>query len=345
MPARTPSTPSAAPPTPSSPLPSLRPVDLPGARAPLTRLVLGTMSFGDTTDAAAVRAVVDHVLDLGITAVDTANGYAGSRTETILAPLLRGRRDRIMLATKAGMPHADAAGAAPLSAAGLRRSVDGSLRRLGTDYVDLFYLHQPDRTTPVDETLSTVADLRAEGKIGALGVSNYSAWQTMDVTLAAERAGTAGPVVAQQLYNLVARRVEDEFCEYAQTHGLLLMTYNPLAGGLLARAPQDDALPSRFGTSVLAAMYRDRYWTPALLDGVRALARIADEAGMRLTDLALRWLVSQPTVGAILLGGDRLEHFTANVAAVAAGPLPDDLRAACTEATDVLAGSMPAYHR
>ena len=324
---------------------SMEPVTLPGTRTPLTRLVLGTMSFGDTTDAATVRTVVDHVLDLGITAIDTANGYAESRTEAILAPLLRERRDEVLLATKAGMPHADAGGAAPLSALGLRRSVDGSLSRLGTDHIDLFYLHQPDRATPLDETLATVADLRTEGKLGALGVSNYSAWQTMDVARAAERVGTDGPVVAQQLYNLVARRIEDEFCEYAQTHGVLLMTYNPLAGGLLARAPQDDARPARFDTSVLSTMYRDRYWNPPVLDAVRALTRLADEAALPLPELALRWLVTRPAVGAILLGGDRLDHFTANVAAVAVGPLPQDLSLACDEATHPLMGFMPPYNR
>lgn len=320
--------------------------DLPGARVPLTRLVLGTMSFGDTADLDTVRRVVDHVLDLGITSIDTANGYAEGRTESILAPLLAGRRDRILLATKAGMPHPDADGAPPLSAGALRACVDGSLRRLGVDFIDLFYLHQPDRATPLAETLGTVAELRAEGKIGALGVSNYSAWQTLDVIHAAAEVGTPGPVVAQQLYNLVARRIEDEFLEFARTHQVLLMTYNPLAGGLLVAPPSEDgAAPSRFSTSVLAAMYTKRYWTPEVLDAVRALAAVAGQAGIAMPELGLRWLVSQPDVGAVLLGGDRLEHFTANIEAVGRGPLPADVLAACDEATRPLAGQMPAYNR
>lgn len=321
-------------------------VTLAGSPIPLTRLVLGTMSFGDTADLATVRRVVDHVLDLGITAIDTANGYAEGRTESILAPLLAGRRDRVLLATKAGMPHPDAGDAAPLSARALRACVEGSLRRLGTDRIDLFYLHQPDRRTPLDATLQAIADLRAEGKIGALGVSNYSAWQTLDVIHAAAEVGTPGPVVAQQLYNLVARRIEDEFLEFARVHDVLLMTYNPLAGGLLVAPPSEDgAAPSRFSTSVLAAMYTTRYWTPEVLGTVRALARVADSAGLSMPELGLRWLISQESVGAVLLGGDRLEHFTANIEAVGRGPLPADVLAACDEATRPLAGHMPAYNR
>lgn len=325
---------------------SLEATALPGAPVPLTRLVLGTMSFGDTADLETVRRVVDHVLDLGITAIDTANGYAQGRTEAILAPLLASRRDRLLLATKAGMPHPDDGGAPPLSARALRACVDGSLRRLGTDRIDLFYLHQPDRRTPLAETLGAVADLRTEGKIGALGVSNYSAWQTLDVMHAAAEAGTPGPVVAQQLYNLVARRVEDEFCEFAQVHDVLLMTYNPLAGGLLVAPPAEGgAAPSRFSTSVLAEMYTKRYWTPEVLEAVRAVARVADDAGLSMPELGLRWLISQESVGAVLLGGDRLEHFTANIDAVGRGPLPGDVLAACDEATRPLAGHMPAYNR
>src|SRR5262249_47194702 len=159
----------------------------------------GTMSFGDTADIETARRVMDYVLDIGITAIDTANTY----NESVLAPLLTGRRDRILLATKAGMPHPDAEGWPPLSARALRACVEGSLRRLGTDHIDLLYLHKPDRSASLTETLSTVAELRTEGKIGALGVSNYSAWQTLDVINVAAEIGTPGPVVAQQLYNLV----------------------------------------------------------------------------------------------------------------------------------------------
>lgn len=164
-------------------------IELPNVPVPLSRLVLGTMTFGDTVDRAGAADMLATALEAGITAVDTANGYAGGESERILAELLPAHRDRILLATKAGMPHPDQAGHAPLSAPGLRAALEGSLKRLGTDRVDLFYLHQPDRATPLVETLSTVAEFVAEGKVLALGVSNYAAWQIAELVRVADEVG------------------------------------------------------------------------------------------------------------------------------------------------------------
>ncbi|BDZ52019.1 hypothetical protein GCM10025867_42600 [Frondihabitans sucicola] len=191
-------------------------------------LVLGTMTFADTVDEQGARRMLDVALDAGITEIDTANAYAGGATEELLRTLLDGRRDRVRLASKAGMPHPDAGSAGPLSSSALRASVEGSLRRLGTDRLDLFYLHQPDRRTPLGETLGAIAELVSEGKILSLGVSNFAAWQIADVEREAAVAGAPTPVVAQQLYNLVARRIEEEYLEFASTHRIDTMVYNPL---------------------------------------------------------------------------------------------------------------------
>lgn len=325
-------------------------VALPGIPVPLSRLVLGTMTFGDTVDRAGAAAMLDTALDAGVTGVDTANAYAGGTTETILAELLPGRRDRIVLATKAGMPHPDAGDHSPLSARGMRAALEGSLRRLGTDHVDLFYLHQPDRSTPLEETLGTVAEFVAEGKIRALGVSNYAAWQIAEITHTAERVGAPRPVVAQQLYNLLARRIEEEYMEYAAyaaTSGLRTMVYNPLGGGLLTGRHTCEEQPEsgRFGDSRVAAMYRQRYWDAGLFEAVRTLSGIAEEAGIPLVDLSLRWLLGRDGVDALLLGGSRVEHLRANLAAATAGPLPADVTAACDEVGAKLRGPMPAYNR
>ncbi|MEV6128750.1 aldo/keto reductase [Streptomyces violaceusniger] len=322
-------------------------VALPGIPVPLSRLVLGTMTFGDTVDRAGAAAMLDTALDAGVTGVDTANAYAGGTTETILAELLPGRRDRIVLATKAGMPHPDAGDHSPLSARGMRAALEGSLRRLGTDHVDLFYLHQPDRCTPLEETLGTVAEFVAEGKIRALGVSNYAAWQIAEITHTAERIGAPRPVVAQQLYNLLARRIEEEYREYAATSGLRTMVYNPLGGGLLTGRHTFAEQPEsgRFGDSRVAAMYRQRYWDAGLFEAVRTLSGIAEEAGIPLVDLSLRWLLGRDGVDALLLGGSRVEHLRANLAAATAGPLPADVTAACDEVGAGLRGPMPAYNR
>ncbi|SEG23054.1 Predicted oxidoreductase [Nonomuraea solani] len=301
--------------------------------------VLGTMTFGDTVDLGTAGRMLDLALDAGVTGVDTANGYAGGAAEEILGELLPGRRDRVVLATKAGIPHPDAGDHAPLSPAGLRASLEGSLRRLGVDHVDLFYLHQPDRDTPLEETLATVAELTKEGKIGALGVSNYAAWQIAGMS--------TPPVVAQQLYNLLARRIEDEYAEYALTGGLRTMVYNPLGGGLLTGRHRFDRAPDkgRFGDSRLAAMYRERYWDAGLFKAVEALDGIATQAGLPLAELSLRWLAGRPVVSAVLLGASSLGHLRANLAALAAGPLPAEVAAACDAVGETLRGPMPAYNR
>lgn len=322
-------------------------IDIPGAPVPMSRLVLGTMTFGDTVDAAGSAAMLDAALAAGITGLDTANGYAGGATETILGPLLQTRRDSVVLATKAGIPHPDAGDAAPLSRAGLQASLAGSLRRLQVERVDLYYLHQPDRATPVRETLTTIAGFIADGTVGALGVSNTAAWQIAELNAAADEVGCPRPVVAQQLYNLIARRVEEEYLEFARVNGLATMVYNPLGGGLLTgRHTFDEAATSgRFGDSKLAAMYRQRYWDPGLFDAVGRLSAIADGAGIPLAELSLRWLLGSPDVAALLLGGSKVAQLEQNVAAAAAGPLPADVVAACDEVGATLRGPMPAYNR
>ncbi|MFD9660164.1 aldo/keto reductase [Rhodococcus sp. NPDC059968] len=313
----------------------------------LTSLVLGTMTFGDTVDIDGAAAMVDAALDAGITHIDTANGYAGGESERILARLLGTRRDRITLATKAGMPHPDAGDNSPLSPAGLRASVEASLKRLDTDYVDLFYLHQPDRATPLTDTLSAVAELVSEGKIRALGVSNFAAWQIAELNHTADAVGAPRPIVAQQLYNLLARRIEEEYVEFAAVTGLITMVYNPLGGGLLTGRHSYDAQPAdgRFGDSRLAQMYKERYWNTAIFDAITQLSVIADKAGIPLTELALRWLVSKPAAGPILLGGSKVAHLQSNIAAVAKGTLDDELIDACDEVGSALRGPMPNYNR
>lgn len=321
-------------------------VALEGVGTPLTRIVMGTMSMGDTADAAASEALLEAALEAGITGIDCANGYARGTTEALIAPFVKRHRDGIVLATKAGMPHPDAGDNAPLSRAGLTASVEGSLRRLGVDSIDLFYLHQPDRKTPVGETMQTVASLHQAGKIRALGVSNYSAWQTLEVIQAAKDLGTIVPIVGQNVYNLLARRVEDEWVEFAATHGLVTMCYNPLAGGLLVRVPEGAGAPARFSEgSSLAEMYKKRYWTPELLAAVAELGKVAEGAGLSMPELGLRWLISQPGAGAVLVGGDRTEHLASNLESLLKGPLPDDVLSACQMISDPLKGVMPAYNR
>ncbi|MDZ7910490.1 MAG: aldo/keto reductase [Rhodococcus sp. (in: high G+C Gram-positive bacteria)] len=310
-------------------------------------MVLGTMTFGDTVDLDGARALLDLALDAGIEHIDTANGYSAGEAERILSTLLAGKRDSVTLATKAGMYTGDTGGNSPLSPKGLRLSIEASLSRLGTDYIDLLYLHQPDRAASLEDTLSTVADLVGEGKVRALGVSNFAAWQIGEIGRVADQVGAPRPIVAQQLYNLLARRIEDEYAEYADVTDLITMVYNPLGGGLLTGKHSFDDAPGegRFGDSRLATMYRERYWNTQIFGAIEALSSIASDAGLPLTELALRWLASKPVVGPVLLGGSKTTHLQSNIDALGRGPLSEDLVAACDEVGTSLRGAMPAYNR
>jgi aryl-alcohol dehydrogenase-like predicted oxidoreductase len=325
----------------------MRTTTLPGVATPLSELVLGTMTFGDTADLDTAREMVAVALDAGVTHLDTANGYAAGRSEEILGEILRGRRDEVTVATKVGIYAGDAGGEPLLSRKGIRASLEASLRRLGTDRVDLLYLHQPDRSVPVAETAQALAEVVEAGLVGAVGVSNFAAWQVSDVEAACVAAGAPPPVVAQQLYNLVARRIEAEYVEYARTHGLATVVYNPLGGGLLTGRHRFDEAPDegRFGSSRLSQMYRDRYWSRPMFDAVESLQGIAADAGLGLPELALRWLLSREVVTAVLLGGSKPEQLRSNLAAAARGPLPADVVEACDEVGRTLDGPMPAYNR
>ncbi len=322
-------------------------LDLAGVPVAQSQLVLGTMTFGDTVDADLAQRMVDAALDAGVTSLDTANGYAGGTSEEIVGSLLKGRRDKVVLATKAGIYPGDAGDAPLLSAPGLRRSLTASLRRLDVDTVDVYYLHKPDRSVPLTETLGTLGEFVREGTVRAIGVSNYSAWQIAQIIPLCESVGAPKPVLAQQLYNLIARRIEDEYAEFALANDIGTIVYNPLSGGLLSgkHSLNETDVQGRFGTAAIASMYRDRYWNKQNFDAVEQLAKVAAQAGISLPELSLRWLLSKPMVTSVLIGGSKVEQIEANIAAAEAGPLPDDLVARCDEVGGALRGPMPAYNR
>lgn len=320
---------------------------VPGLELPISKLVLGTMTFGDTANEATAGQMIDIALEAGITTIDTANVYVGGASEKMLGRLLKNRRNDVVLASKAGMPQADHGNYSPLSPQGLRNSVEGSLKRLDVESIDLYYLHQPDRNVSLESTLTTVAELVSEGKIKALGVSNFAAWQIADVIAIAKEIGAPRPVVAQQLYNLVARRVEEEYVEFASTHDIHTMVYNPLGGGLLTGRYIYESKPSegRFGDSTIAESYTRRYWDKQLFEAVKSLSSIAALAGIAPFEMALRWLVFRDSVGSVLLGASKVQQLRANIAAVASGPLEPDVVDACDAVGVSLRGPMPRYNR
>jgi aryl-alcohol dehydrogenase-like predicted oxidoreductase len=312
-------------------------------------LVLGTMTFGAQVDRQAAAEMIGLAAGAGVTRIDTANVYAGGASEEIVGDLLKHRRDSFEVATKAGMPGPDVPdGAAPLSAKALRSCLEASLRRLGMDHVDLYYLHKPDRATSIAETLGVLGEFVAEGKVRQIGVSNYAAWQIADLRSLAAVNGWPQPVVAQQLYNVLSRRIEDEYTEFATTHSVATVVYNPLAGGLLTgkHQPGNPGNAGRFGHGTpMGAMYRDRYWSAEVFEAVGELSEAAAGYGLTMVHLALQWLLSQSVVNGVILGASRVEQLRDNLAAATGEPLPEPLLELCDRVWGRLRGSAPAYNR
>jgi aryl-alcohol dehydrogenase-like predicted oxidoreductase len=315
-------------------------------QTPLTvsRIALGTMTFGAQVDEAGAATMVDCCLDRGVNFIDTANVYNAGRSEEILGRVLQGRRDRVVLATKVGIKMGEGPDASGLSQAAIMRGIEDSLRRLRTDHVDLYYLHQPDTTIRPEESLEAMDRLVRAGKVRYLGASNYAAWQVCRLLWLAEQNGWQPLSVVQPLYNVLARGIEPEFLPMCREFGLAVVAYNPLAGGLLTGKHRFEApLPgSRFERM---PAYRDRYWHRANFAAVQELSDAARAAGRSLVSLALGWLLHHAGIDGVILGASSLEQLQQNLAAVEDGPLPPELVAACDQVWAALRGVGPTYNR
>ena len=289
---------------------------------------LGCNTMGRKLDLDGTRAVVAAALDHGITLFDTADTYGtpSGTSEELLGTALRGRRDEVVIATKFGMDMAGANGPDWGARGGrryVRRAVEASLRRLGTDHIDLYQLHQPDPGTPIEETLSTLDGLVREGKVRYLGNSNFAGWQIADAAWTA-RAGHLTPFVsAQNHYNLLVREVEAEVVPACERFGLGLLPYFPLASGLLTGKYRRDEPPAA-GTRLAGERYRDR-WATAPWETVDALNAFADKRGLSLLDVAIGGLAAKPAVASVIAGATTPEQVAANVAAGAWIPTDEDL--------------------
>ncbi|HVF63378.1 MAG TPA: aldo/keto reductase [Casimicrobiaceae bacterium] len=289
---------------------------------------LGCNNFGARLDVEATRRVVHRALDLGITLFDTADAY-GNRggSETQLGEVLGGRRQDIVLATKFGWQMDDAGVLQGAARRYLTRAVEDSLRRLRTDWIDLYQLHKPDARTPLDETLRALDDLVRHGKVRYIGCSNFAAWQVADAHWIARELGVSRFVSVQNEYSLLVRDPEAELVPAMQHFGLGLLPYFPLAGGLLSGKYRRDAtLPpaSRLTDTKRSA---DRFLTERNWTAVERLRSLADTRGRELLDVSIAWLLSRPAVASVIAGATRPEQIDANVDAAAAKLDADELAA------------------
>jgi aryl-alcohol dehydrogenase-like predicted oxidoreductase len=223
-------------------------------------------------------------------------------------------------------------------------SVEGSLRRLGAEYIDIYYMHAPDYETSLEETLDTLSCLVRSGKVRYLGISNFASWQIADILGLCELKGFVKPVISQNIYNLLLRDVEQELLPCLAAHGMGMAVYNPIAGGFLTGKykNRDPGINTRFANQ---KNYVDRYWSEANFALLEKFEAIAGGQGLSLLQLALRWCINRLSVNTLISGVSRLEQIKQNIAALESSALAPEAVAACDEAWSAAAGKRFAYNR
>jgi aryl-alcohol dehydrogenase-like predicted oxidoreductase len=309
----------------------------------VSRLCLGTGTFGKQTNESESFRVFDKAADAGVNFIDTADVYPGGaelpevgRAEEITGRWLKGKRGRFVLGTKAGGPMGSSPWDQGSSRKHLLDSIDASLRRLNTDYVDLYQLHMDDAATTLDETVEALDVIVRSGKARYIGVSNFLAYRLARAIGRQDMLRLGRFVSVQPRYNLLFREIERELLPLSQEENLAVIPFNPLAGGLLSgRYRQDDtpetgrfsAEVGRFGTA-----YRARYWHQREFETVGKLREVASETGEPLTKLAVAWILANPAITSVILGASRTEQLTDTLAA-ADYSLMSELKAKLDELT------------
>lgn len=306
----------------------------------VSEICLGTMTFGNQCDEPTSHAIMDKAVDYGVTFFDTADVYplghtpdSVGRTEEYIGNWLKGRREQIVLATKF---HGEM-GPGPNDRGGSRKhilqAVEASLRRLQTDYIDLYQMHSPDFETPLDETLRALDDLVHSGKVRYIGCSNYPAWLLTKGLWISDQLDLARFDSVQPRYNLLFRHIEAELLPLALDQGIGVISYNPLAGGMLTgryQAGQQVQEGTRFSLLNAGQLYRARYWQETQLQAVDQFKQFCDERHVSITKVAIAWVLAQPAITSAIVGASKPEQLDQSLPAVDL-TLDEPLLAACDD--------------
>jgi aryl-alcohol dehydrogenase-like predicted oxidoreductase len=292
----------------------------------VSEICLGTMTFGHQCDEATSFAIMDKAAAQGVSFVDTADAYpvpptpeTAGRTEEIVGAWLQGRRDHFVLASKCRFRIGHDPNDEGLSRRHIMKAAEDSLRRLRTDYLDLYQAHLPDPTTPLEETLWAFDDLVRQGKVRYVGCSNYPAWQVALALGISARRNLARFDCVQPRYNLLYREIESELLPLCRDQGLGLIAYNPLAGGFLTGRyrSREALLPgTRFTLGKTGELYRERYWHQAQFEAVEQLQRFFEPRGKSIVQVAIAWVLAQPGITSAIVGASRPEQLDESLAAV-----------------------------
>ena len=300
----------------------------------VSEVCLGTMTFGNQIDEAESTKLIKWAVDAGINFIDTADQYVNGLTEEILGRALKGMRPNVVLATKVGGwqsgPTVNDIGT---SRRHIMDGLEGSLRRLKTDYLDIFYTHRWDHATPIDETLRALDDLVHQGKVRYIGCSNYLVWQLCKALWTSDKLNLARYDCTQPPYNLITRGVEDELLQLCLNEGVGVCVYNPLAGGLLTGKHDPNKPPAagtRFGNKMMGKMYSDRYWLPGDFKAVARFKEITQQHGRSTPQFALAWILNNKAITSVLCGANSIKQLEENIGAVELTLTAEELKA-CDE--------------
>lgn len=315
-----------------------------GTSLKISQLCLGTMMFGGQTSEEDSLKIMDYAFDHGINFFDTANVYNQGESERIVGKGIKGKRDQIILATKVAGQMGENPNDAGLSRRNIVAAVEASLKRLGTDYIDIYYMHTPDYETTLEESLEAMSGLVMSGKVRYIGVSNFAAWQIADMLAICDKRSYIRPIITQNVYNLITRGLENELGPFLEAHKLGMAIYNPIAGGLLAgkHKPGQPAENTRFSNN---KAYYDRYWSDENFTAVEKLMGIAAAHGMSVLQLAMKWCAGRKIVTSIITGVSRLSQMGQNIASIEGEPLDAGILAECDEIWHSLAGTRFQYNR
>ena len=309
------------------------------------KIVLGTMNFGPQLSLEASREMVNGFLKTGNVDLDTAYVYNGGTTEEYLGSILPELQSDYYIATKV---HPRITG--KLDRETIMMELNESLRRMNRNSVDLLYFHFPDGKTPIDEALETISELHIRGKIKEFGLSNYPAWQVVDIWNKCERMGYIKPTVYQGMYNALCRNVEPELFPAIRSLGMRFYAFNPLAGGLLAGKQLNFDTAPKEGRFSRLKSYRDRYWKHSYFDALNEIKTACDKEGIAMVEAAYRWMTNHSMLCAmegdgILLGASRIEQMEQNMLAAKKGILPQSILESMDAAWEIAKPDSPAYFK
>ena len=319
--------------------------NLTGTGLHVSELCLGTMTFGGQTSEQDSIEIIRYAIDQGINFIDTADQYNNGASEVATGKGIKGNRQHLVLASKVFNPHSNDVNDRGLNRRHIIESLERSLSNLGTDYLDVYYLHSPDRFTPIEETLETMSTLVRSGKVRYVGVSNFASWQICDMLWTADKRNGIAPVVSQNVYNLLTRDIDDELLPFARKHQIGVVVYNPIAAGLLTgkyAAGEPAADNTRFAIN---PTYRQRYFHDENLAAVHKLSAIAASVDMGILEFAMKWCLAQEGINAVLTGVSQLAQLEQNVAAVDGKALDPAVFAQCDEIWMSLPNNRFKYNR